>query len=222
MVKITMGLDLGLFIERRPYAYHLTALENFRLMSASGFIRSASELIESARAGLLRVRRRGHAPIQIGDAKALLRDQDPLHEGNIRFEGGWKMADLVEELNRHVFFWPGTDEKPNDYGTRHYKRYSRSEKPVIVRVPTASLINANPDLKPHFCQFNSGSPRCVGGRRSPRGPDTFLPAERFPGTASDVAELTFRGAVRLPAQTEYASTPYGPWTRFIEIQRLNK
>jgi hypothetical protein len=196
MVKIAMGLDLELFVERRPYAYHLTAAENFQILRNSGVIRSAAELIERAGcSGLLRMRRHGPVPIQIGGKGAFLRDQDPLHEGNIRFEGGWQMADLVEELNRHVFFWPGTAAKPNDYGTRHYERYSRSEKLVIVRVPTASLINANPNVKPRFCRFNSGSPRCVGGHKSPRGPDTFLPAERFPGTASAVAELTFRGAI---------------------------
>jgi hypothetical protein len=219
-LEIGMALDLDLFVERRPYAYHLTGEENFRLMRTSRAIRSAAEMIESAGcSGSLRVRRRKHAPIQITGTKAFLRDQDPLHEGEIRFEGGWKMADLVEELNRHVFFWPGTVEKPNGYGIRHFGLYSKSEKPVILRVPTASLLSCNPRLKPHFCRFNSGSPRCVGGKKSPRGPDTFLPADRFPGTSSDVAELTFRGAVQLPALTEYASTPYGPWTRFIETQR---
>jgi hypothetical protein len=79
-------------------------------------------------------------------------------------------------------------------------RYA-TEQPLILRVKVRDLIDANPDTNPQFCRYNSGAPRCSPkrpGRRSPRGPDTFVAASDFSGSPSKVVELVFPTAVKLP------------------------
>jgi len=58
---------------------------------------------------------------------------------------------------------------------------------------------------------NSGSPRRSYGARSPRGPQTFLPAADFDGTPCQVVELTFESELALPAATEVGLCTSGPW-----------
>ncbi len=126
-------------------------------------------------------------------------------------KGGWQLVNLIDVLNSLVFFWPGKFDKPIDYGVRHYNRYAE-ENPKIIRMKSADLFSAN--LAPLFCAFNSGSPRCTGGKGSPRGTDTFVTAAAFPKTASGVVELTFKGSVHLPASAEIAGDVSGPWFEF--------
>jgi hypothetical protein len=70
-----------------------------------------------------------------------------------------------------VFFWPGREAGPNDHGRRHYERY-RNDDVVLIRVPTQRMPEGA-----EVCFFNSGSPRCVDGRKSPRGSATFVRPE---------------------------------------------
>jgi hypothetical protein len=86
--------------------------------------------------------------------------------------------------------------------------------PVILRVRTEALLRENP--APLFCRFNSGAPRCSNGKKSPRGPDTFLPADQFTGTCGDVVELTFLHGVALPACSNYRDVPSEPWRKLLE------
>jgi hypothetical protein len=132
--------------------------------------------------------------------------------------GGWNFEDLVEALNERVFFWPGTEHGPIDYGLRHFARYE-SECPLTIRVRTDDLFEANPRSIPEFCDRNSGSPRYSGGRASPRGPDTFVMASRFTGAPSRVVELTFTGSVRLPEVWQVGTRPDGPWLSRVAWQR---
>jgi hypothetical protein len=80
-----------------------------------------------------------------------VRDQAPLHPGNMRLEPGWTLSTFVRYLNDRVFFWPGTDRGPISYGARHYERYL-SEGPMIIRVRTASIIARNAATEPLFCR----------------------------------------------------------------------
>lgn len=166
----------------------------------------------------MRYRRPKHVLIRVHGADVQLRDQAPLHAANVAFADGWQLEDLVEALNRRVFFWPGTSRGPNDYGVRHFARY-QSEGPVILRTSTAALLRQNQESTPLFCRFNSGSPRYSGGRASPRGADIFVVADRFCGGLSDVVELTFPNEVRLPIDTEWSCSPSGPW-RSLHDERL--
>jgi hypothetical protein len=141
----------------------------------------------------------------------VLRDQKPLHKGNTGLPNGYKFDDFIESLNRRVFFWPGDKSGPIDYGLRHFERY-KDERPVVLRIDFASLIDANPSIEPRFCRYNSGAPRCSYGKKSPRGPRTFLAAAHFEGAPAGVVELTFEGEISLPPNTKFGKHPAGPWS----------
>ncbi len=142
-----------------------------------------------------------------------MRDQAPLYAGNMTLDPGWSFRDFVEELNSRVFFWPGGASGPTAYGVRHHARYrEKRESLAILRVATQSLMSANPRSDPGFCRFNSGSPRCSRGRKSPRGGETFQLASEFEGVPSKVVELTFKRHVTLPDDTDWGPSPTGPWT----------
>jgi hypothetical protein len=143
----------------------------------------------------------------------LIRDQDPLHEGAIAFEHRWNLGRFVSHVNSHVFFWPGSAGGPIDYGRNHYQRYA-GEQPLLLRVGLYQLMLANSDIEPLFCRFNSGAPRVVGGRKSPRGSETFQRAEAFDGTPSQVVEVVFRDSLVLPTSTQVSTSYSGPWNAF--------
>ena len=204
-----MAIDPQHFARIRPRLYHLTAAVNVdrifrtrRLLSATRLFADAGRDPDG--------RRRECVQLRIGDDVVHVRDQAPLHAGNIDFQSGWCFEDLLADLNRRVYFWAGKDVGPSAYGVRHFQRY-RSERPAILRISTAELLHRNEPALPQFCRFNSGSPRCVNGRKSPRGRETFVPAAVAPFRASDVVELTFVEGARLPPGTEIGFTPSGPW-----------
>ena len=196
------AMDAARFIALRPYLYHLTARENLARIRRTASLESASRIATAAGSlNLPRTRRRQHVIVSLNGENIVLRDQAPLHQGNIEFADGWTYADFVESLNGRVFFWPGGALGAIAYGRRHFERY-RAEEPIVVRVRTAALLHANPQCSPLFCAYNSGSPRCSFGRPSPRGPKTFLPACAFTRPASAVVEVTFVDVVTLPADAE--------------------
>jgi len=168
----------------------------------------------SRRNDLLRTRRSEPVPVSIGKRVVWLRDQGPLYEGNAKLPKGYTFEDLIESLNRRIFFWPGTAAGPISYGIRHFERYE-NEKPVILRLHFDTLLQANPAAMPRYCRYNSGSPRCSNGEKSPRGPDTFMLAADFSETPSKVVEVTFDTEMRLPVNTELGEQPRGPWKRLL-------
>ena len=201
------------FAVARPYLYHLTFRANLPRIRATRTLETAAHaFVAAGRADLLRSRRPKHVELRLPDGTRLyVRDQAPLHEKNVEFTDGWTFADLVEHLNHRVYFWPGTDRGPIDYGQRHFERY-RSEQPIIIRTSFTSICHANPDRAPLFCAFNSGSPRFSAGRASPRGPTTFAPADVFPKGPGEVIEVTFDAAVRLPPNADVMDTSEGEWS----------
>jgi hypothetical protein len=206
-----MSFSLNHYVRIRPFLYHLTAQENIERIKALKRLESTKSLLVAAnRMDLLRRRRPNNASLIVDKHQVSLRDQAPLHEGNIEFAGGWDLNDLVEALNNRIFFWPGTESGPISYGERHFERY-KDEQPVILRVRFESLNTRNQQNKPLFCNYNSGSPRQNQGRPSPCGPNTFLSAERFPYTPGQVKEVTFLEYVILPNDTEYSTHINGPW-----------
>jgi len=218
---LAMSLDLTVFTRLRPYVYHLTARSNLSSIARDRHIESAEWILKrSGDVSLLRSRRRTHVTVRVGASGIQLRDQAPLHRGNLALSPSWSFEDLVEDLNRRVFFWPGTAAGPTPYGLRHFQRYA-GEDPVIVRVATADLFDLNASSSIEFCRYNSGSPRCSGGKRSPRGPNTFVEAMSFEGTTSDVVEVTLRNVARLPNVWELGDSPTGPW-RVGEVSRASE
>ena len=81
----------------------------------------------------------------------------------------------------------------------------------MLRVGLRELLSCNPNHRPYFSRFNSGAPRTVNGRKSPRGPETFLAADRWLGSPSTVVEVTFVGTVSLPKTTEFLDR--GEWRK---------
>ena len=204
-----MALDLASLVKLRPMLYHLTARENLNAIWGVNpkVLRSAAELIrgiggkDRARRiqRLLRQRRPEALRIEVAGRTAVLRDQGPLHAGNIAFEDGLTFDGLVQLLNERVYFWPGDERGPVVAGRNHFARYTLKEPEDCVVF--AALLAANADSTPQLSCCNSGSPRCnpISGK-APRGPRTFLPAESFEGTASEVVEVTFLGSVVLPPE----------------------
>jgi hypothetical protein len=206
-----MAFRLDVFAVARPFMYHLTSAANVVRICEVGKLESASALMYQAqRPDLLRKRRSEHTQVTVEGHEVWLRDQAPLHAANVAFAEGWDFGDLVETLNRMVFFWAGNASGLSDYGRRHFERY-RFEEPVLLRVPTTDLIVSNLTSQPLFCRYNSGSPRYSGGRASPRGPETFVGPSAFIGGPAAVVELAFIQCAHLPASTEYGFDPMGPW-----------
>ena len=176
-----MGLDIGRFAKLRPFLYHLTSRENVRRIKATLALESTERLLSQAgRSDWLSIRRIGPRSVVVDGEPVRLRNQDPLHEGAIAFETGWDLGRFVGHVNTHVFFWPGTIDGPGDYGRNHFERYAL-DQPLLLRVGVYQLLVANPQVEPLFCRFNSGGPRVVGGRKSPRGATTYQRAEHFVG-----------------------------------------
>ncbi len=188
------------FISLRPALYHLTARSNLARIQRERRLYPAADLFKTARRNeLSRKRRKGSLTLPIESERVLIRDQDPLHEGNCGLAPGFSFEDLVALLNRQVYFWPGDATKPISYGMNHFGRYAKANEDAVVLVfPTRAVIDANPDAPPRCCQYNSGSPRCVNGRKSPRGPDLFVPMPSFALTPGRVVELTYDAPVDLP------------------------
>jgi len=206
-----MSFAINQFLVLRPYLYHLTFPENLIRIQKTLILEPTNSLLAKAgQSALGRERRRVHRTIEIENQSTRLRDQYPLHKGNVRLPEDWSYEDLLHYINDHVFFWPGSAAGPIPYGLRHFQRYE-SEKPVILRVSTAELLLGNADSEALFCKYNSGAPRCSHGNKSPRGPNTFANAANFGHPARNVIEVTFRSFVRLPLSAHAARSPAGHW-----------
>lgn len=210
-----MAFTIDEFVGARPYVFHLTARANQGRIKRTRMLHPASSLLVAGdRMDLVSVRRRLSVELPIEGEVVQVRDQAPLHQGNIAFEGGWTLTDVIQELNERVFFWPGKKDRAIAYAHRHFARYSE-ERPVVLRASLASVLKTNTDHQPGFCRFNSGSPRCSSGRKSPRGPSTFVDCLNADFQRGQVVEVTFRGPVVLPVETEWANSYDGPWRRLF-------
>jgi hypothetical protein len=204
-----MSFTFEEFGNRRPYLYHVIARRNLCGLRATRVLYSAATLAKRAgRDDTIAERRRSSAAVCVDGRVAVLRDQAPLSMGSVCFEGGWGRASLLRALGEHVFFWPGTEQGPVRCGRNHFAKYAESD--VVLRLPFSAVA----DQKPMFCRFNSGAPRCSGGRKSPRGPNTFADAASCSFAPASVVEVVFRSELRLPDETAVLSTPTGSWRRF--------
>lgn len=208
-----MALTLQGIIRLRPFLYHLTDARNTDRILRTGVLEPASVLANKAgRKDLLTAKRPGHVEVLVDSEPVFLRDQAPLHGGNMTLGSRWTFERFLRALNERVFFWPGSLAGPIEYGVRHYARYE-AEEPSILRVSLASLVETNSGADVEICRYNSGSPRWSRGVAAPRGPDTFVSLSKATFSASQVVEVTVRGPVKLPAEIEIGTKPNGPWRR---------
>jgi Family of unknown function (DUF7002) len=197
-----MPFDIASYSKLRPFLYHLTHRENLPRLQVSMCLESAARLLKSCgQTEQFRNKREDSVLLNIDRNSVRLTDQARLYAANIEFEAGWDFHRFIAYLNQFVFFWSGNEDGPVAHGQRHFRRYLQ-ELPVMLRVPFASLVSSN-RCAPLFCRYNSGSPRCVGGRKSPRGRSTFLEAPACDFARSDVVEVAFKGFVRLPVDIQF-------------------
>jgi hypothetical protein len=206
-----MSIDLERFGTIKPCLFHLTARTNLSAIRAAKTIECASVLFRRGRYNaLLMVRRDSHRTIEFDSHRVLIRDQKSLHEGAIAFETGWNLSRFVQHVNEHVFFWPGSLAGPIKAGLNHYQKYAE-EGLAIIRVQWWSLLRVNPQTEPLFSKFNSGAPRVVNGKHSPRGSSTYRDRHTFDGRVSDVVEVVFLNRIVLPCDTQVSPSYSGPW-----------
>ncbi len=207
-----MFLDQTAFINKRPWLYHLTAAANVAAIRRDGRLTTAAaSLMAAGRSDLLDKRRPSAVQINIGNERRVIRDQKPLHRGNMALQGEWSFEQFVRRLNEHVFFWPGYDHGPIDAGLRHFGRYS-GEEVQILRVPTRRVFELA-WARLRVSRFNSGAPRCSRGQKSPRGPSTFTHPSEAAMTPSVVQEVAIYGDLPLPDDAEWATSYGGPWSK---------
>ncbi len=203
-----MPFELDQFIRTRPVLYHLTRRSNAERIQRMQRMQTAVEILTLAgRPEWFRQRRRESVVVGVNGDSVHLRDQAPLHKGNVGLHEGWSFEDLVLYLNNHVFFWPGTAKGPIEYGRRHFARYAGEDNAILV-FQTSELFTSNVDKGPRFCAFNSGSPRCTDGRKSPRGPATFQSHSETGCTPGRVIEVTFAHEVSLVGCTIDVRSPH--------------
>jgi hypothetical protein len=190
-----MPLNLETFGSLRPFLYHSTARSNLESIKDEHALYSAYFLTPKA----CSERRQSPVRISRGKYKIEVRDQQSLRSGHVELLGGWSWQKLLAAINERVFFWPGKGDGPIDYGCRQIQAYSDQ---IVLRVKLFDLLAANAGRPPYFCKFNCGGPRTVGGRKSPRGPETFLLACRWSDIPSKVAEVSLVKKVLLPETTE--------------------
>ncbi len=133
------------FIEKRPYMYHLTSMENFeniknerKLFSATHLI-NLSDKTSEKKTELISSKRNCAITISANGTNVNIRDQQPI---SIKALGkcltdNMTVEEYIQLLNSRVFFWPTKDRLG-----RHYKRY-REEDIVILRVSTQDLFDHN-------------------------------------------------------------------------------
>lgn len=213
-----MAVNLNNLIETTPYLLHLTYEPPLVRIRRMNRLESAARLMElGGQLHLLRQRRDKMLSFRIGDDEITLTDQRPLNEKNIKFLDGWVLEDLVEAVNRRVFFWRGNDNGLLKDDQGQFGRYKREgKKLVFLRTPFVDAVEHNADCGPEFCMHNSGGARQHPKTgKSPRGPSTFVSAENASFTIKDVREVAFTDRFVLPNSTEICFGGWsGPWQTF--------
>ncbi len=200
-----MALDIEKFVRLRPLLTHVTSRRNAALIERQGRLVPAATILREAGMGAsVRTRRPEAVVIGAGRNRVYVRDQAPLHPGNVRLAGKWAFADLVEELNEHVFFWPAGRRGPNTYGKRLEDKYAGQDQ-VVMCFGSENLIRLNL-ARLRVCACNSGAPRCnphVG--KAERGPATLAKPAAYLGTPGTVIEVAFRGEVKIADSLEWVA-----------------
>lgn len=212
-----MAIDVKKLIDRTPFLFHLTYLPSLDRIVRSMALESAGRLLElGGKREWLRKRREEMLRFNIGDDQIVLTDQRPLTAGNVDFQDGWEIGDLVESVNRRVFFWRGNHDGLLSKDRGHFGTYSeRGNELVFLRIPFVDGVALAENNGPEYCRFNSGGPRCSDGKKSPRGMSTFVEADQADFTLGKIREVVFRDIFVLPESTEVCPGSWdGPWKPF--------
>jgi len=196
-----------------PWLFHVTYESNLARIKRLRRLDSAATLMcAGGETHWLRTRRERMVRFTVDGDPVVLTDQKAINEKNIKFIRGWVLGDLIEAINRRVFFWRGRDGLlAANQG--HFRKYTNAgHQMVFLRCRFDAMNAANADRGPELCKYNSGAARQYKGRRIPRGPDTFSSPANAEFSIGDVQEVVFRKCVSLPVSTEVCSAGWsGPW-----------
>jgi hypothetical protein len=206
--KDSMTIDE--FTLKRPFLFHLTALNNLDNIKRSKTLFSTKTIFQMAGRkdrAFLRTRRAEHDHIEVNGDSYHIRDQAPISLLALsKCLEEMNCEDYIEFLNERVFWWPTLERLE-----RHFKRYEK-ENPLILKCSSAQLFDLN--RNPLFSRLNSGATRAnsyLGGVPPSRGRDTFLEAEKYDRGPSTVAEVTFLGKCILPEVVYLGDAPHCRW-----------
>jgi hypothetical protein len=209
-----MGINLADLIHMSPCLYHVTYEDSLNRIRRLRCLESAAILMQAG--GQLEwLRRRRDAMVRFfvdGDL-VVLTDQRPINEKNIAFQDGWTLGDLIESINRRVFFWRGGREGLLKSNQGHFGRYEgEGHRLAFLRLCFEETRQLNTDRGPDLCMHNSGAARKYDGKPIPRGPKTFVQPEDAEFNKGEIQEVVFRAFADLPATTEVCSGSWkGPW-----------
>lgn len=203
-------MDLERIIAVWSHCYHVTFEKNLASIRQWHALLPAQVLFEAAAAGeLCGGRRSCDIVLRIRGEQVVVRNQRALDPASLDLGPDGTLGEYVACLNSRTYFWPGTLAGPRDDGLTMLGRPGPAS--VMLRIPSRSLIGANPASRLYVSKCNTGAARMEDGLKSRRGPDVFELCERFCGRGSDIVEISFPGAVDLPSDTTYAGGPGGPW-----------
>jgi hypothetical protein len=207
-----------LIIARWTHCYHVTAALNLRSIRRSRILLPAETLFRSLdRRDLLSRRRTRDVRLRLQGQEILVRNQAPLDPESIDLGSTETFEDYVACLNAHVFFWPGTASGPTPDGTRMFLR-TEGVTSAMIRVPSRSLLEVNEGSLVHVSTCNTGASWVVAGKKSRRGVDVFQRTECFSESPARIAEISFRGSVSLPDDSECSTGFRGPWRPLFTVQ----
>ena len=204
-------MDLEQFIDKIPFVYHLTDIQNIknifkqkRLISTVNIFDVAGFSINDER---LFKRRKEHLVLE-SNLKYNIRDQRPLTKAlNNCLIDDCTAEEFIYLLNKRVFFWPNLRRLEI-----HYGRY-KNETPKILKFDTASIVELN-KKRIELSRINSGATRCsgtLGGRAAARGKSTFVKIKNYDLTYRSIAEVTVLNFCNLPKIFYISDNPNGKW-----------
>lgn len=216
-----MAIDSAKLMEKSHYLYHVTYVGSLARIKRLRQLQSAATLLRlGGRSALVRVRRTRLEEFEVDGDTIRLTDQKPIKEANISFQDGWSLADLIEAINRRVFFWrgPPTGLLKKDQG--HFEKYEEAgHSLVFLRSGFAETVRLNAERGPELCKYNSGAARMNDGRPIPRGRATFVPPKQADFALGKVREVVFRDFVDLPSSAELCEGSWrGPWQKVWQVE----
>ena len=103
-----MPISLDQLTRLSPFLYHVTYETSVNRIRRLRQLHSAATLMQAGdQLQWLRRRRDEMVTFRMNGDIITLTDQLPIKERNIAFQGRWTLPDLIEAINRRVFFWRG-------------------------------------------------------------------------------------------------------------------
>ena len=100
--------------------------------------------------------------------------------------------------------------------------FQRTAESTIIRAASHSLLEANEGALIDLSTCNTGATWVVEGKKSRRGLDVFQRRECFADSPASIAEISFRGPVSLPDDSEFRTGDGRHWQSLIEVTHFER